>query len=269
MVKSRSYIATPPGETIREQLKDRGMSQKEFAVRMDLSEKHVSKLINGEVQLTPEMAYRLEMVLGAPAKFWNNLEIIYREKLVKAHAENEMDFEIALAKQLPYSKMAQYGWVPKTKIDKEKAICLRKFFEVVNLSLVTDKRLEKVTFNGTEIDPADNPVVAVWIQKARIDARAISTDAVNVEKLPHAILDIKKIRAKTVEEFYGGVKQILSACGVAVVFLPHIQGLHIKGATFEDGKKIIIALKNQNDNMEKMRTSLFRELEQVEKVYAE
>lgn len=82
MVRSQSYIATPPGATIREQLKDRGMSQKELATRMDLSEKHVSKLINGEVQLTPEVAVRLETVLGIPAKFWNSLEAIYRKKLM-------------------------------------------------------------------------------------------------------------------------------------------------------------------------------------------
>ena len=74
MVKSRSFIATPPGATIKEQLLDRGLSQKEFAVRMGMSEKHISKLINGEVQLTPDVAVRLEMVLGVPAKFWNKLE---------------------------------------------------------------------------------------------------------------------------------------------------------------------------------------------------
>ena len=34
MTRSRSYIATPPGATIKEQLDDRGMSQKEFASRM-------------------------------------------------------------------------------------------------------------------------------------------------------------------------------------------------------------------------------------------
>ena len=45
MVRSRSHFATPPGATIKEQLNDRGMSQKEFAVRMDMSEKHMSKLI--------------------------------------------------------------------------------------------------------------------------------------------------------------------------------------------------------------------------------
>ena len=43
--KSRSFKATPPGATIKEQIVDRGMSQKEFAMRMDMSEKHISKLI--------------------------------------------------------------------------------------------------------------------------------------------------------------------------------------------------------------------------------
>ena len=83
MIRSRICIAIPPGATIKEQLKDRGMSQKEFASRMGMSEKHISHLIHGDVQLTPDVAYKLEMVLGVPAKFWNNLEAIYREKLVK------------------------------------------------------------------------------------------------------------------------------------------------------------------------------------------
>jgi len=91
MVKSRNFIATPPGATIKEQLIDRGLSQKEFASRMEISEKHISRLINGDVALTSDVAIRLEMVLGLPAHFWNNLESIYREKVLKAEAENQMD----------------------------------------------------------------------------------------------------------------------------------------------------------------------------------
>jgi addiction module HigA family antidote len=86
--KRRTYIATAPGATIKEQLVNRGMSQKEFAVRMDMSEKHISHLINGEVILTPDVANRLESVLGVPAKFWNNLESIYRQKLLLVEEEN-------------------------------------------------------------------------------------------------------------------------------------------------------------------------------------
>ena len=91
MTRSRNFIATPPGATIKEQLENRSMSQKEFASRMGMSEKHVSHLVNGKVQLTPDAANRLEMVLGLPANFWNHLEAIYRDKLAKVEVENSMD----------------------------------------------------------------------------------------------------------------------------------------------------------------------------------
>ena len=90
MIKSKTFIATPPGATIKEQLTDKGLSLKEFAVQMDIPEKDISKLINGEVPLTHEMAIKLEMVLGLPAIFWNNLDSIYREKILKVMAENDM-----------------------------------------------------------------------------------------------------------------------------------------------------------------------------------
>ena len=120
------------------------MSQKEFAARMDMSEKHISKLINGDVQLTPDVAVRLEMVLGVPAKFWNNLEAIYREKLIKVEAENKMEEDERLVKQLPYNEMAKYGWVKETRDSKERVVNLRKYFEVVELSLLENIQITRI-----------------------------------------------------------------------------------------------------------------------------
>lgn len=138
MARSRTIIASPPGATIKEQLVNREMSQKEFARRMDMSEKHISRLINGEVQLTPDMARRLEMVLGAPAQFWSRLESVYREKLAQAKAENEMDADIEIAKKFPYKEMSKNGWVPETRKATEKVVHLRKYFEIVQLGLLQD-----------------------------------------------------------------------------------------------------------------------------------
>ena len=81
-------IAIPPGATIRELIEDRGMTQKALAARMELSEKHISELVNGHVQLTPDVAGRLEMVLGLSARFWLDLEAIYRTKLRAIEAED-------------------------------------------------------------------------------------------------------------------------------------------------------------------------------------
>ena len=103
MARSKTYIATPPGATIKEQFEYRGMSQREFAKRMDYSEKFISQLINGQVELTPNTAHRLEMVLGAPSAFWMNLEARYREKLLQVEEENSIDEDIQITKKLPYA----------------------------------------------------------------------------------------------------------------------------------------------------------------------
>lgn len=66
MTYGTTVIAVPPGESIREQLEIRELSQKEFALRMCMSEKHISNLINGKVELTPPTAQKLESVLGYP-----------------------------------------------------------------------------------------------------------------------------------------------------------------------------------------------------------
>ncbi len=88
IVKSKTYIAIPPGATLREQLKDRKMTQKYLAEKMGMSTKHISKLINGEVQLTPSTALKLENILGIPAEFWCNLESIYQINMIRATREN-------------------------------------------------------------------------------------------------------------------------------------------------------------------------------------
>lgn len=155
MRRSYSYIATPPGETIREQLEDRDMSQKEFAARMDLSEKHVSHLLNGKVELTPDVARRLEMVLGVPAEFWNRLEAIYREQLVKIKDENEMEEDKRIARQFPYKKMEQNGWVPRAESMTEKVVNLRKYFEVAKLT-VLDQVFSKQLGHGEMSDLSEN-----------------------------------------------------------------------------------------------------------------
>ena len=263
MVRSRSIIATPPGATIKEQLKDRGMSQKEFAARMDMSEKHISKLINGEVQLTPEVAVRLEMVLGVPAKFWNNLEGIYREKLIKAEAENAMDKDEEIAKKLPYNEMAKYGWVPETRVLKEKVVHLRKYFELVELSLLENIQITRIACRRLAVTEKSDLALLAWAQEARIKAREIETAPINVKGLMNSIPKIRLMTVMKAKEFSPKLKSMLAECGIALVFLPHLQGSFLQGASFIDGNKIVVGLTTRGKDADKFWFSLFHELAHI------
>jgi len=263
MVRSGSYVATPPGATIKEQLMDRGMSQKEFAARMDMSEKHISKLINGEVQLTPDVALRLEIVLSVPAKFWNNLEAIYREKLIKALAENSLEAEAELAKQLPYREMAELGWVPDTKDAKEKVIYLRKYFEVVDLRLLGNHQITKIACRRLAVTEKGDFALIAWAQQAKLLARQIQIERFNVKGLTKAIPEIRKMSTLKPEEFCTRLEATLANNGVALVFLPHLKGSFLQGASFADGNKIVLGLTARGKDADRFWFSLFHELAHI------
>jgi len=263
MLRSSSFIATPPGATIKEQLNDRSMSQKEFAARMDLSQKHISKLINGEVQLTADVAVRLEIVLGVPARFWNNLEAIYREKLIKAEAENAMETDEELAKQLPYSEMANFGWIPATKDSKEKVVYLRKYFEVVDLHLLGDSQITKIACRRLAVTEKSDFALMAWAQQAKLCARNISTEALDVKGLKKAIPEIREMSALKAEEFCPRIKKLLADNGVALVFLPHLKGSFLQGATFMDRNKIVLGLTARGKDADRFWFSLFHELAHI------
>lgn len=264
MIRSRSIVATPPGATIKEQLVDRDMSQKELAFRMDLSEKHISRLINGEVQLTPEVAVRLEMVLGVPANFWSNLEVIYREKLVKANAENAMDADVELSKKLPYNEMAKNNWVPATRKANERVVNLRKFFEVVQLGLLQQGPLiPNVACRRLLLTEKGDYALIAWAQKARLDARAIKIKPIDLKSLAAAIPQIRAMTRINPNEFCPKLSNLLADCGVAVVYLPHIGGSFLHGATFRDGNKVVVGLTVRGKDADKFWFSLFHELAHI------
>lgn len=260
MIRSRTVIATPPGATIKEQLFDRGMTQKEFASRMEMSEKHISKLINGEVQLTSDMALRLEMVLGVPAHFWNNLESNYREKLARVNAESEMDEDLEILKKIPYNEMAKNQWVKQTRKKEERVVNLRKFFEVVRLGILEKALIPNIVCRKLGEGEKSDYVLISCAQKAKIESRNINTDPINIEKLKEMLAEIRKLTTHEPSVFCDCLTKRLSKCGIALIFLPHIGGSFLHGITFYEGKKIVIGMTVRGKDADKFWFSLFHEL---------
>ncbi|MDP8208156.1 MAG: HigA family addiction module antitoxin [Candidatus Electryonea clarkiae] len=83
----KAPIAIPPGQTIREMLDDRGMSQKDFALKMGIPAQMINEIIQGKKAITVTTAAQLEAVLGLPQKYWLNREGNY--KAVKEQIERE------------------------------------------------------------------------------------------------------------------------------------------------------------------------------------
>ena len=81
--KYKDIIAFHPGYYVEEAIQDMNISQGEFAKRLGVSERTLSLFINGQIDISYNLARRLSMVLGTSIKFWFNLQRIYNKKLLE------------------------------------------------------------------------------------------------------------------------------------------------------------------------------------------
>ena len=80
-----------PGETLKEVLEEKQMSQEELAIRTGFSPKHVSEVVNGKKGISPSFARSLEYVFGIPTSFWINLQGIYDKEMLEYKEQEEID----------------------------------------------------------------------------------------------------------------------------------------------------------------------------------
>ena len=62
-------LLIPPGRSLLELLKSRGMSQVELATRTSRPVKTINEIVKGKAAITPETALQFERVLGVPRAF--------------------------------------------------------------------------------------------------------------------------------------------------------------------------------------------------------
>lgn len=75
--KHTPFIATHPGELIKDELKERNMTQKELSELIGIKPSVLSETINGKRSVSLNVAVALEKALNIPAEFWMNLQTQY------------------------------------------------------------------------------------------------------------------------------------------------------------------------------------------------
>ena len=71
------FEATHPGEMIKDELKERGMTQKQLSEETGIKPSVLSETINGKRSISLNVAVALEKALDIPADMWMNMQTQY------------------------------------------------------------------------------------------------------------------------------------------------------------------------------------------------
>lgn len=124
-----SNRAIHPGEILREELKERGIKQKDFAKAIGWQATHLNEFIKGKRNLNEDLAIRLESQLGIPFKTWMSLHsgYIYECKALEKNADYKM-----ISNKLEPSKPVHPGEVLREELEN-RGISQKKFSEQIGI----------------------------------------------------------------------------------------------------------------------------------------
>ena len=80
--RTTGFRAVHPGEILDEELKERGIKQKDLAAKIGIRASHLNELIKGKRSFTVEFSMALEKELGIPYDSWMRLQYSYEHDLI-------------------------------------------------------------------------------------------------------------------------------------------------------------------------------------------
>ena len=224
--------AIHPGETLSETLEEIGMSQAELAQRMGRPLQMISEIIQGKKAITAETALQLERATGVPANFWNSSQRNYEATLARLEEERELEPESGWLKQFPLKALIEKSWVPQFDSPAEQLRAVLNFFGVAGIkewkALWT---APEVAYRKSTAFQADPMAAAAWLRQGERVAQQIRTEPYNQEGFVKALYQIRKLTTADPEVFVPRARELCSAVGVAIVFIPELPATRAYGAT--------------------------------------
>ena len=254
-----------PGYYVAEILEEMGVTQEEFAIRLDSTGKTVSKLINGQINISKDLAKKLSTMLGTSVQFWLNLQSSYEEKMIEIEKQKDIDKQMSIISMIDYSYFVKVAHLPETTNKVEKVENLCRYFMVSNLNVLKQPDF-LANFRTSVSMVAEKNIInsQAWLQTAMNYAKTIETQPFNSQMLKTYIDVIRGMTIQQPDIFLPRLKYIFSQCGVAFVLLPHLKNSGINGAVkWISPNRVLLAINDRRTYADTFWFSLFHEIKHV------
>lgn len=190
--------AVPPGESIRDVIASMGMTQRDFATRLDTSVQNLNRLLRGEQGLSVEMAHKLERVTRVPASFWNNLESQYRTQLARLREKEEVHAQKEWLAKIPVAALKKRGYLESGLSHAEIFEAVLRFFGVSNVSAWEKTWVRpSVAARRSKCFEHKPHIAATWIRMGELAAQSMDCGPTDIRKFREAM---EELRLLTTEE---------------------------------------------------------------------
>ncbi len=224
--------ALHPGRYIAEIISNLGMSQEEFATRVGTSGKTLSKLVNGQINLSNDLARKISVMFGSNVEVWLNLQKKYDEKILQTEQARAFVEQIEVMRQIDYDYFVKLDLLPETKSIARRIANLCKFLLVADLRVFLQPGF-LADMNEADENITSNSIVnsQIWLQTALNQANnRESRQPFSASRLKDSLPQLRELSVQQPAGFIPTLEKILADCGVALVLLPALKHAGITAA---------------------------------------
>lgn len=234
--------ASPPGDTILDALRYRGISADDLAKGLPSLKGDITDLLSGEQPITLGLARDLSETLGASVEFWMTRDYQFRGTIVELDREKRQWIS-----SLPTTDMLRYGWIPASTHPTDKVQACLDFFSVSSVKAWKDLYTgpdKLAAFKTSQAFDSHLPSLAAWLRRGEIEAEEIVCHPWDTSHLRDLLPRIRTLtRTKSPQVFTPKLRRLCAEAGVAVVFVRSPSGCRASGATrFLSDTKALVQL---------------------------
>ena len=261
-VEHNGRVAFHPSYYVKEIFEETGLSQKDFAERLDTTPKNFSVFLKGRQRLSIDLANKLSRMLGTSVEYWLNLQRSYDETCAEFSSERELQEEKEILKLIDYKYFHENFGLPSfpRKTD-ERVKALREFLSVASLTVLMRPNLA-VKFRSFSNELSKSNIVNANAMVQTAINFAIRTEApkYNQAKFEKAVKFALTLTKKH-DNLFPKIKDSFHEAGVVLIVLPNLKNSGINGATKRLGGKILLMINGRfSDTFE---AALFHETDHI------
>ena len=260
-IEYNDQLAFHPGYYLKEIVVEWGVSQEEFAKRLDTTPKTLSKIINGEQRLSANIALKLSRMLGTSAQYWLNIQAAFDVLLAEKNAGEARQEERSVLRQLGYGYFRDHFGLPALprQIDEQVA-CVRRFLKIGSLTVLRTPNLTTCFRQAAPVmDPATvvraNAMVQIAVN-ASLEANAPRYDRKRFEQAAQFALT----QTRSHDGFLERVREEFLKAGVIFVVLPNLSGSKTNGATRRVNDRVVLMVNDRRLSADVFWFTLFHEI---------